>query len=83
MITDIQLMLAVHDNSIRLLNWMNDGKERTFHIEDVVEGFEDAQLPFAPSVKICADDLHAQQDELGYLFCHWCGKRLADCVKGA
>jgi hypothetical protein len=33
--------------------------------------------PFASSVKICADDLHREQDELGYLFCHWCGERLS------
>lgn len=32
--------------------------------------------PFAPNVDICAPDVHGEQDEQGYLFCHWCGKRL-------
>jgi hypothetical protein len=43
----------------------------------LILGVGKRRSPFAPSVKICAADLHTQQDELGYLFCHWCGRRLS------
>jgi hypothetical protein len=43
----------------------------------LILGVGNRRSPFAPSVKICAADLHTQQDELGYLFCHWCGRRLS------
>lgn len=31
-----------------------------------------------PSITICPLPVHRDQDELGYLFCHWCGRRLSE-----
>ena len=74
MITDIQLHLAIHDKNIRILVWKKNGVERSFLIEDVVEGFEADQQ----SVQADGDYCQHNDSEFAVYYreaiCEGCGK---------
>lgn len=43
---------------------------------DILAKIKTHQTPFAADFAVCAPDLHALQDEQGFLFCGYCGKPL-------